>query len=158
MQRFSIVLFISFIVSGCGSKVPEDKEMLAVFQNKEAQFEQLRTLLCSSNERRVVMMDPEWSEPQVSENEKAKLYSIYREIGAKGVYYDGDCSFRIAVWSVGLGGDGDYKYYSYRPNAEHTGRARVVSTLDKVDRGSETVEFYLRPIVGDWYLAFDHWP
>ena len=86
MQRFSIVLFISFIVSGCGSKVPEDKEMLAVFQNKKAQFEELQTLLCSSNERRVVMMNPEWSEPQVSENEKAKLYSIYREIGAKGVY------------------------------------------------------------------------
>lgn len=158
MPRLFVVTLIFMIVGGCGNKVPTDVEMLAVFQTKKAQFEQLRNYLCACDERRVVMMDPEWSEPKISEGEKAKLYSLYKEIGAKGVYYDGDCSFRIAVWSVGFGGDGGYKYYSYRPRTSGSPEASVVSTLDNVDRRSETIDFYLRPIEGDWYLAFAHWP
>ena len=158
MPRLLVVVLMSVIVGGCSSKAPTDAEMLAVFQHRKIQFEQLRNLLCANNGRRVVMMEPEWSDPKVSEDEKAKLYRLYREIGAKGAYYDGDCSFRIAVWSVGLAGSGDYKYYSYRPSASSSHKASVLSTLDNLDPKSETVEFYLRPIEGDWYLAFDHWP
>ncbi len=133
--------------------------MLENFERNLSSFKELRDELCANPARRHIMMDPEWSRPEASEEVKATLYPIFRKIGAKGVYYDGECSFRVAYWSVGFGGDGDYKYYTYNPPLERNNDAKIfLETLDRVDRASIDHEFYLRPIADDWYLAFDHWP
>jgi hypothetical protein len=159
MKKFLPIFILSTIISGCISEQPpSDAVMIENFQKHKVQFAQLREYFCSQNERKIVMMDPEWSKPKATEEEKAYLYKIFKQISAKGLYYDGSCSFRVTVWSVGLGGDGDYKYYIYNPrNTEHL-KYIVVSDLDNVDRKSNTYDFYVRNIEGQWYLGFDHWP
>lgn len=157
-MRILISAMIISLVCGCSSEPPTDAQMLAVFQNNKTDFELLRDHLCKNDDRRMVMMDPEWSKPPTSEADKKTLYSIFKRIGAKGVYYDGNCSLRVAVWSVGLGGDGDYKYYSYRPQESIHIKTQIVSSLDEVDRASLEHAYYLRPISEGWYLALDHWP
>lgn len=103
------------------------------------------------------MMDPEWADPKIDDAERAQFHSIFKKIGAKGVYYDGSCSFRIPVWSIGFAGGGDYKGFSYRPQPHWLGSV-TEGSLDQARRdGGETV-FLSRRIDGDWFLYFQHWP
>ncbi len=157
MRILIIAMFIN-LVCGCSSEPPTDAQMLAIFQDNQPDFEMLRDQLCVQDERRVVVMDPEWSRPPASDTDKKTLYSIFKRIGATGVYYDGNCSFRVAVWSGGFGGDGDYKYYSYRPQESIHIETQLVPSLDEVDRTSLEHAYNLRPISEGWYLAFDYWP
>ena len=103
------------------------------------------------------MMDPEWSEPKATDAERAEFYALFKVIGARGVYYDGDCSFRVLVWSVGLAGGGDYKGYSYNPQESWRGSV-VTQPLDETDRSSAKKIFVSRALKDDWYLYFQHWP
>jgi hypothetical protein len=127
------------------------------FQVETRAFNELRELLCRTPDKRVVMMDPEWAQPKISEAERALFYSLFQKIGAKGVYYDGSCSFRIPIWSVGFAGGGDYKGYSYRPQPEWRGSV-IEGNLDQVERDSKQRVFVSRRLDGDWFLYFQHWP
>jgi hypothetical protein len=157
MQKLAWLLVLCSFVSGCGSKPPSDAQLIATFDAKQTQFEQLRIHLCARGEKRIVMMDPEWSKPTVSTTEKQTLYGLFRELNVSGVYYDGNCSFRLPAWSVGFAGGGNYMEYVYRPDDRYK-NAQVITNLDSVNRDSSKVSFYLRPISGDWYLVFEHWP
>ena len=103
------------------------------------------------------MMEPEWSQPTASEEERAEFYALFKEIGASGVYYDGNCSFRLPVWSVGFAGGGDYKGYSYNPQ-EHWRGVLTSQPLDEIDRSNQQRIFASRALKGDWYLYLQHWP
>lgn len=136
---------------------PTDEYLLWRFENEQHNFERLREMLCIRDAARTIMMDPEWSEPEASASEHSAFYELFRPIGAQGVYYDGQCSFRILVWSVGLAGGGDYKEYVYRPGARYRD-VTLSANLDSVNRSGEKVAFYKRHIKGDWFLVFEHWP
>jgi hypothetical protein len=157
MKKYYVIFLVSLLAS-CGEKPPSDAQMLDKFNRNKAVFISLRDSLCKDTGRRTVMMDPEWSEPKVSAEQKKALYEIFNEIDVNGVYYDGDCSFRLPFWSVGFSGDGDYKYYVYRPGANIKAQALILDNLDEVDRSSLEAAFYLKPIGDDWYIEFDHWP
>lgn len=103
------------------------------------------------------MVDPEWADPQRSEAARVELYALLERVGAKGVYYDGACSMRLPVWSVGMAGGGDYKGYAYRPSAHWLG-AVTGDALDQIDRGASQIIFTSRRLEGDWFLYFHHWP
>ncbi len=158
MRRILIFPLLASIISGCGGDPPTDEQMLSVFSENREVFSELRESLCVDGKRRAVMMDPEWSKPEVSPQEKEHFYHLFQSINARGVYYDGDCNLRIAVWSIGLGGDGDYKYYAHWPTGPRESEAIERSSLDSIDRSSLNIEFFYRPIEENWYLAFDHWP
>lgn len=104
---------------------------------------------------KVVSMDPEWSKPAaLSANVKQRYYELFKAIGVKEAQsYDG-CRVQLSVWSVGIGGDGDYKQYQYRPSNNE----REVSSLDHLPLSSNKVEFYYRKLANDWYLEYAHWP
>jgi len=146
------------LLSGCiGARTPSDVELIATFEKKISTFEELRSKLCKRSNEQFIMMSPEWSKPPVTEAEKENFYKIFREIGVKGAYYDGGCSFRLPAWSVGFAGGGDYKGYVYRPNERYKD-AQVVASLDNIEPESTKIEFYKRQLSGDWYLVFEHWP
>ncbi|WP_334107677.1 hypothetical protein [Methylobacillus sp.] len=103
------------------------------------------------------MLDPEWSRPQAPQELKDQLYPLFKVAGVKGVYYEGQCSFRLPVWSVGLAGGGDYKGFSYRPIAHWKGE--VINTpLDTRDRERKDIYFASRPLENELFLFFHHWP
>ena len=124
---------------------------------QRAAFVELKDHLCSSPTKRVVMMDPEWSDPKVPDTEKEILYSLFRRTGTKGVYYDADCSFRLAVWSSGWVGGGDYKGFSYRP-IEHWLGKEVDVPLESIKIEDRAIAFFSYPIGDGWNLYFQHWP
>ena len=158
MRGILIFPFFASILSGCGGDPPTDEQMLSVFRENRDVFAELRESLCVDSDRRVVMMDPEWSEPEVLPQDKEQFYHLFQSINAKGVYYDGDCNMRIAVWSIGFGGDGDYKYYAHWPSGPRESEATERSSLDSIDRSALDIELFYRPIEENWYLAFAHWP
>jgi hypothetical protein len=150
--------FVALLVSACTAPTPTDTQMRSAFQSNQSAFYQLRAKLCEFKEKRVIMMEPEWSLPLASASEKEIFYEMFKQVGARGVYYDGDCSFRLPVWSAGLAAGGSYKGYSYRPSNEWIG-AVVETPLDNTAitvRGEKV--FRSRPLGHDWYMYIQHWP
>ena len=104
------------------------------------------------------MMDPEWSDPLVSDAERIRYYALFEKIDAKGVqalfHTNNECEVWIEYWSVGWAGDADYKKFLF--GAPHQ-RDQIVDSLDDLQMGSE-IAFYRRPLEAGWWLALDHWP
>jgi hypothetical protein len=159
LEYLSMRTFLSLatLLAACSNPQPTDALLISTYKAQRDTFLELRTVLCASQEKRVVMLDPEWSRPEISDKERAQLYPLLKKVNAKGVYYDGNCSFRIDVWSVGFVGGGDYKGYSYRPAEPWLGEL-VGSPLEKVDRPINERFFVSLKIEDDWYLYLHHWP
>lgn len=156
-------LFALLLLPGCGDLLfppPSDQELLRVFRDKQEVFNELVTRMCTGEAEKVVMMSPEWARPEIGEAEKQEFYRLFKEIGAKGAQaapWQGECILRIPVWSVGLGGDGDYKGYNFGRGL-HGDVTVWLESLDGVDRRSLEISFFAREIDEDWSLYFDHWP
>jgi hypothetical protein len=106
----------------------------------------------------VIMMDPEWSDPLVSDAERDRYYALFEKIDAKGVQAlfgaNNECELSIEYWTVGWAGDADYKKFVFgAPLQKH----QIVDSLDDAQMGSEIV-FYRRQLEAGWWLALDHWP
>lgn len=157
--RFSNAIYLGLaVLGGCSSGPPTDQAMIANFNQHRARFEELRENICRLSHSQVVMLDPEWSKPAVSEGEKQNYHAILKTIGAKGVQAvvqpQRPCVVWVEFWAVGGIGSADYKKYRFGPDTEIIDRPE----LDTVDRASDKIASYQRKIVGDWWLVFDHWP
>jgi hypothetical protein len=136
---------------------PADEEMIATFNRHRTHFEALRERLCTLPDSQVVMMDPEWSRPEVSEADKEWYYSRFKIIEARGVQsVPNPCRVSVEIWAFGFAGDGDYKKYVYGlPLHEET---IDLENLDAVDRSSPEISFFRRKLEDGWSLEFHHWP
>ena len=102
----------------------------------------------------VVSMDPEWSRPEnIPAAKKQKYYKLFRAVGVTQLQSYGGCRAQLSVWSVGLGGSGDYKDYQYRPDKVEN----QVASLDHLKLGDK-IKFFYRKIAPDWYIRYAHWP
>jgi hypothetical protein len=136
---------------------PTDEEMIASFNRNRTHLEMLREKLCSLPHAQTVMMDPEWSKPEVGEVEKQWYYSIFKVIEARGVQaVPNPCRVWIAIWGEGFGDVGDYKDYRYGPPLHE--ETIDLENLDAVDQTSQEVGFFQRKLEDGWWLEFDHWP
>src|ERR1051326_5698963 len=106
LKSFILGLGIS-LFAGCSDSPPNDAAMAGLFVKHHGTFLELRAHLCAHPEKFIVMMDPKWAEPKISEQEKARLYALFTQLGVRGVYYDGACSFRLPVWGDGFAGGGN---------------------------------------------------
>ena len=133
---------------------PSDEKMINTFNTHKEVFDELREMIYRDGYE-VVSMDPEWSKPSsIPIDVKQRYYELFRKIGVKQLQsYDGGRA-QFSVWAVGLGGDGDYKQYQYRPSKIE----KLVDSLDHLQLGMEHPEFYYRKIAEDWYLEYAHWP
>ena len=149
-----LLLCITFALGGCFfSSPPSDEQMVHSFNTHKVVFEQLVAMACHDGYA-VVSMDPEWSKPENIPNaKKQRYYKLFRTIGVTQLQSYAGCRAQLSVWSVGLGGSGDYKDYQYRPeNVENQ-----VASLDHLKLGDK-IEFFYRKIAPDWYIHYAHWP
>jgi hypothetical protein len=136
---------------------PTDEEMIANFSRNRTHLETLREKLCSLPDSQTVMMEPEWSKPDVGQAEKECYYSIFKTIGVRGVQaVPNPCRVWIAVWGEGFGDVGDYKEYRYGPPLHEL--MIDVESLDSVDMSSPEIGFFQRELKDGWWLEFNHWP
>jgi hypothetical protein len=157
MRKYTSFLLLCVLLSACAKEPPTDENLRSVFAKERAAFEEIKTVLCALPAEQTVMLDPEWSKPAAGSNLKERLYPLFRKVGASGVYYEGDCSFRLSIWSVGLAGGGDYKGISYKPLPYWKGKV-VEEPLDNFDRSSKEISFLSRSLGEDWFMYFHHWP
>ncbi len=142
--------------------------MIDLFQTQRPVFEEIRARICEKAERdgeetvvgrsQVIMMDPEWADPLVSDAERDHFYALFEMIDAKGVQAifsaNNECELWIEYWSVGWVGAADYKKFVFGAPDQTD---QIVDSLDDVQMGSEIV-FFRRKLEGGWWLALDHWP
>ena len=157
MRKYTTLLLLSVLLSGCSKEPPTDDGLRSIFEEKRATFDEIKTVLCALPTEQVIMMTPEWSKPPVGSDLKDPLYPLFRKVGVSGVYYEGSCSFRLPIWSVGLAGGGDYKGISHKPLPYWKGKL-VNEPLDNSDRNSKEAIFLSRALAEDWFLYFHHWP
>ncbi len=160
-MRNSLIIAALFgvnFLAGCTDRPPTDQQMIQVFNRQRSTFDKLRSLACGTSKGYEIMMQPEWSRPKISEREKHSYYALLRTIGARGIQWTPTpkCIVWIEVWSVGLGGDGDYKKYRFgSPTGEPI---QTVDSLEKNWRATDKIVFAQRELAGGWWLEFDHWP
>ena len=167
-------LAVSLLLTGCNNTPPPDQEMIDLFRAQRPVFEEIRSRVCEKARHdgleanlpdaqvgmrsQVVMMDPEWSRPLVSDAERDRYYALFEKIGAKGVQAlfgaNNECELSIEYWAVGWAGDADYKNFVFGPPDE---THLIVSSLDDAPMGPE-IAFYRRQLEAGWWLALDHWP
>jgi hypothetical protein len=160
MKILVAAVLITLSGAGCRQPAPSDESMISIFVSHRDVFENLRTMIFKDGYS-VISMDPEWSQKRDARSDstvpadvKRRYFPLFRQIHIRQLQSGKDGSAAFLVWAVGLGGNGDYKWYQYRP-------ARVenlVDSLDSVDRKQQRIVFYHRKIADDWYLQFDHWP
>lgn len=154
------IAILAIVVHTIRSEPPDDAAMLATFTEKREIFETLKDRICALPHSQTVMMSPEWSRPEVDQATREGYHHLFAEIGARGIQSvrtEDGCGLTVDVWSVGIGGDGDYKGYDYRLRIHETD-ATWLDSLDAVDRASHEIAFYYRRIDDDWSLYFNHWP
>ena len=148
-----IITFVLF--AGCNripEKAPTDDELIKKFRDNRDVFNQLVAAICG-DDYFIVSYDPKWSKPEdIPSHKKKQYYNLLKKIKAKQIRKKG-LFVKISVWSVGIGGDGDYKGYAYRPDSYN-------STVDSLDNFSPKgrAEFLMRDIGEGWYLYYDHFP
>ncbi len=146
---------IAFGLSACSlaAAPPSDEQMIHTFITHRDVFERLVKMACKDHYT-VVSMDPEWSRPTgIPSSTKQQYYQLFKTVGVKQLQsYDG-CRTQLSVWSVGLGGDGDYKDYQYRPEQVEN----LVPSLDDLNLNDKIV-FYYRKVAPNWYIRYAHWP
>lgn len=151
-----LIIVIIVMVSGCIFKKPtpppSDDELIKRFKDKREVFDQLIAAIYE-DDYFIVSYDPKWSKPEDIPSDKRKqYYNLLKKINADQIIKRG--SFvEICVWAVGLGGEGDSKGYTYRPDSYND----VVGSLDNfTSKGRE--EYLMRDIGEGWYLYYDHFP
>ncbi|MEO3427806.1 hypothetical protein AAFN88_03045 [Pelagibius sp. CAU 1746] len=168
------ILALAALLAGCDNTPPSDQQMIDLFKAQRSAFEEIRMRICEKTRRdgleadigsaqeilrsQVVMMDPEWSRPMVSDAERGRYYALFEQIDAKGVQAvvdaNNQCEVSIEYWSVGWAGDADYKKFVFGA-PQH--REQIVDSLDDAQMGTEIV-FYRRRLEAGWWLALQHWP
>ncbi len=161
------VVALALLAAGCDNTPPTDQEMIDLFQAQTPVFEEIRRRICGKaehegkdsggNRSQVIMMDPEWSDPLVSDEDRSRYYALFEKIGAEGVQAvvrSGVCEVSIEYWAVGWAGDADYKNFRFGTPDQ---TVEIVDSLDDVRLGSEIV-FYRRRLEAGWWLSLDHWP
>ena len=154
-MKFLPLILVAFILCGCSlaPAPPSDEQMIHEFNTHKNVFERLVSMACRDHYA-VVSMDPEWSDPvNIPSSTKQQYYQLFKTIGVKQLQsYDG-CRAQLSVWAVGLGGDGDYKDYQYRPGKVEN----LVPSLDDL-KLNDKITIYYRKIAPDWYIRYAHWP
>lgn len=146
-----IVLIPGCVFDSETAPPPTDEELTKVFTDNKDAFVEIYAKMIK-NGYRTISLDPEWSDPEITFNAKKPYHDFLRNINAHRIAKSGDTLW-ICVWSVGLGGDGDYKGYIYQPD----GTGQIVESLDNFSPRGEAV-LLLRVIGDGWYLYYDHVP
>lgn len=154
MRVLAYLIASALFISGCGGPPPSDQSLALHFQNDRAVFEQLKQLICAKNHRQHIMMHPEWSDPEISAQERAKYYPLLRQIGARGVLSEGNCSFTLPVWDLARSQVRGYSHGQYFVGDKRT---MQVASMDTLPKGQGEVTFYLRPLTQDWKLYHVQW-
>lgn len=154
-MKVLVLAIISIGLSSCSlaPAPPSDEQMIHAFGAHRDVFERLVKMACKDHYT-VVSMDPEWSRPaNIPSSTRQQYYKLFKTVGVKQLQSYGGCRAQLSVWSVGLGGDGDYKDYQYRPERVEN----PVASLDNLELGDKIV-FYYRKIAPNWYIRYAHWP
>lgn len=162
LVRILLLTPMAWLLMACSflNPPPKDAALIQVFNANRETFETLVSMICEDGYA-AISMDPAWTRPaNVPETKKQSYYGEFRKIGVSQVQAsrnssDGQCQIQLSVWAVGLGGDGEYKDYRFRPTI--TKEDFVVDDLDKVKAGNE-IRFYYREIAADWYISYRIWP
>ena len=154
MRQLSYLIATVVLLGGCSGPLPSDESLEHRFQTDRAAFEQIKALICAKNQRQQIMMHPEWSDPEITAQDRARYYPLLKRIGARGILSEGNCSFIMPVWVVARTQSRGYSHGQYFIGDKRTVQ---VTSLDKMPQGQGEVTFYLRPVAQDWNLYHVHW-
>lgn len=141
-------------LTGCWEPPPSDAMLLEGFRENRVALEKIKARICLTSGRQHLMMQPAWSEPEVSGEARAFFYPLLRQVGAHGVLYDGNCSFLLPTWRFGRSASGGYAYGQVLPGDTRT---VPVKSMDALPDGHGDASFYVRPAADGWSFYHVQW-